>query len=101
MSSDRISTLSRFAGWGGEYKCKGKWRHGVCVFSIEDLPEMITRPHFVVNKFLLEFDPISYQCMEEWYLQRETTENTLNMYYYCNFLKTHSTILDCPDFIKN
>lgn len=72
----------------------------MCVFSIEDLPEMITRPHFVVNKFLLEYDPISYQCMEDWYLEREKIKAPLNMFFYCNFLKTHSTIFDCPEFIN-
>ncbi|RNA17189.1 beta-1-3-galactosyl-O-glycosyl-glyco beta-1-6-N-acetylglucosaminyltransferase 3-like [Brachionus plicatilis] len=94
-NKERIETLSRFAGWGGEYKCKGKWRHGVCVFSVEDLPEMVSRHHFVVNKFLLDFDPISYQCMEKWYLQRERIELPMSMFFYCNFLRDHLNNLNC------
>lgn len=94
-TSSRIETINRFAGWGGEYKCKGKWRHGVCIFSIEDLPEMINRNHFAVNKFLLDYDPISYQCMEEWYLKREKLNYPMNIFFYCNFLSNHLKYLNC------
>lgn len=92
----RINTIARFAGWYTEYECKGRWRHGVCVFSIDDLPEMINRRHFFVNKFLLEYDPISYQCMEEWFLERQRMNLTVNVFFYCSWIKAHSRIAKCP-----
>ena len=98
---NRINTLSRFAGWGGEYNCKGTYRNGVCILSIEDLPELISRPHFFVNKFLLDYDPISYQCVEEWYGIQVRKKSSIfnNMFYYCQYISKHSIIANCPSFL--
>lgn len=96
QNTQRVNTIARFAGWGTEYNCQGKWRHGVCVFSIGDLPEMINRRHFFVNKFLLEVDPVSYQCMEEWFNERDRMNLTVNMFFYCSWIKPHSSVAKCP-----
>jgi hypothetical protein len=95
---DRIETLARFAGWEGEYACKGEYRHGICLISVEDLPQAITRRHFVINKLALYYDPIAYQCMEEWLNEKAESDSTIEMYYYCSFIKSHSTLASCPDF---
>ncbi len=88
--------MSRFAGWDSEYDCKGYWRNSICVLSIEDMPKIIEKPHFLVNKFLLEFDPISYQCMEEWLEERvKKNMDNLNMSYYCLLKLTHYTSPNC------
>ena len=95
---DRVNTLSRFAGWGGEYKCKGMWRHGVCILSIRDLPFLTSRPHFFVNKFLLDYDPVSYQCMEEWLDEKNLAyknNSHVNLFDICEFLADHSTLTKC------
>jgi hypothetical protein len=40
----------------------------VCVFfSVEDIPEIIAKPHFILNKLLFENDPVAYQCMKYWH----------------------------------
>lgn len=88
--------MARFAGWYEEYECKGMWRNGVCVLSIYDLPEMLNRHNWIVNKFLLDYDPIAYQCMEELYREREENNPSVNMYFYCNWIKPHSLISKCP-----
>ena len=93
--------MSRFAGWGGEYIGKGKWRNGVCVLSVRDLPYLTTRPHFYANKFLLDSDPIAYECMEEW-LEDKTRANfkhnqMVNLFYICQFISDHSTLADCDE----
>ena len=99
-SSKRLDTLARFAGWGGEYKCKGVWRHGVCVLSLADLPEIIQKPHFAVNKLMLNYDPVAYQCLEEWLDGRllgadKSPSNTLNMHVYCQHIMKRSVLSDC------
>jgi hypothetical protein len=90
-----IDYLSRFVGWDGDYNCKGVYRHGLCIFSIEDLHNIILSPKFVVNKFLLSYDPIAYQCIEEWYERRVENRANVALDYYCKFIKTHSTISLC------
>jgi hypothetical protein len=94
----RIDTLARFAGWGGEYECKGKWRHSICLFSIEDLPKIFKLPHFILNKFSLGSDPIAYQCMEELYEYKQTHLNRFfDLQFYCSFIRRHSTLSLCSN----
>jgi hypothetical protein len=66
------------------------------MLSIEDLPYLITLNHFVANKFLLDSEPIAYQCLEEWYEYKRINKPFVNMYDYCQLIKKHSTITNCP-----
>jgi hypothetical protein len=81
-----IPTRTRFIGWKHAYKCMGELRHNLCVFSFEDLPELVTRNEYFLNKFQLEYDPISYQCMEEWLNNKISLHQTVNVIYYCRLL---------------
>ncbi|CAF0812376.1 unnamed protein product [Brachionus calyciflorus] len=81
-----IPTKARYIGWKNSYKCMGELRHNLCVFSIEDLPELVTRNEFFLNKFLLQYDPISYQCMEEWLNSKISLYQTVNIINYCRLL---------------
>ncbi len=101
-----IKPLSRFVGWGYEggenfYECKGASRHFICIFSIEDLPELIEKPFFIANKFRLDYDPIAYQCMEEWYDQRSQSSQIIDMNFYCKFKSEHSNLTKCHKPIYN
>jgi hypothetical protein len=94
----RIDTLARFSGWVDEYDCKGMWRHAVCLFSIEDLSKIFRLPHFILNKFWLSFDPISYQCMEELYEYKQTKSNRFfDLQFYCSYIQNHSTLSLCSN----
>ncbi len=35
------------------------------------------------NKLMLEFDPIAYQCMEEWFSRRLKSNDPVEFYKYC------------------
>jgi len=93
----RINTVARFSGWSGEYDCKGKWRHSICLFSIEDLSKIYKLPHFILNKFSLSFEPIAYQCMEEIYFNRTMQQKKPDLNYYCEFHRNHFTQSLCAD----
>ncbi|RNA37405.1 beta-1-3-galactosyl-O-glycosyl-glyco beta-1-6-N-acetylglucosaminyltransferase-like [Brachionus plicatilis] len=94
----RYDSLNRYVKWKKERKdCNGKFRHAICLFSIEDLPELVLKPHFLVNKLMLEYDPLSYQCMEEWYEYRKGKNFHLNMFFYCKFLQSRSIIANCAN----
>ncbi len=52
--------------------------------------------HFLANKFLIDYDPITYQCMEELYLDRVKNQRQfLNLQDYCDTIKMRSDITKC------
>ncbi len=61
------------------------------------MPLLAQRPEYFANKFKLKYDPISYQCTEEWYETRVSIgpKIPVNLDYYCNFLKPFSTKANC------
>lgn len=58
--------LAVYAAWGGVDKCRGWWRHGVCVFGVGDLPNLLTRKEFFSNKFYIDMQPLALECMNAW-----------------------------------
>ncbi len=82
--------------YDSNYKCKSKWRNGVCILSIHDLAFVIKSNYFVANKFLLDYDPIGYQCMEEWFEMKVKYKPFIQMYEFCDLLKLYSSISKCP-----
>ncbi len=71
------------------------WRNQVCIFSLEDLPDIVHKNHFIANKFLLEYDPISYQCMEELLDYKVKEKPIINMNFYCQFISKNSFLTKC------
>ncbi len=94
-----IPTRARYVGWKNTYKCHGLLRHNICVFSLEDLPQLIGRAEFFANKFLLEYDPITYQCMEEWITNKITSNQAINALNYCRlpFVIPYSISTSCTN----
>ena len=68
----------------GKQICLGKWRHGVCVFGISDLPVLIRREALFANKFLLDFEPLAYECMEAYIEHNSVCPSPFNDTYYRN-----------------
>lgn len=97
-------SLSRFSAWTNLFNCSDDHliRHNICILSIGDLCQMIEMKHFFVNKLLLEFDPISYQCMEEWFNEHKRNDEanhlnvSSNLYlFYCENIRKYSKIANC------
>jgi hypothetical protein len=99
----QVPSKARFIGWKNSYKCMGQLRHNICVFSLEDLPELVTRNEFFANKFLLSFDPISYQCMEEWVSNKVSTNQVINIIHYCRliFVMPYSVNPSCARLLNS
>jgi hypothetical protein len=105
---EKLDTIARYVHWESIHECKGIWRNQVCVFSIEDLPKIKEAKEFIVNKFLLDFDPIAYQCMEEFYYSKTKigklnsskfmsygSLNQNDTQFYCERIKQVSTLVRC------
>ena len=80
-----------------EYKCKGFYSHSVCIFSVGDL-QFLSKENdfFVVNKFYLDYDPITYQCIEELYTDRAKNQiQIVDVKTYCDLIKKISSSPKC------
>nr|KAG5703705.1 hypothetical protein BaRGS_022994 [Batillaria attramentaria] len=56
--------------------CAGQWVRSVCVFGVGDLPRLTLSPHLIANKFFYDFQPLAYDCLEEWYFHKVHLENS-------------------------
>lgn len=69
--------LARYKNWGNfiyNWPCHGHRVRNVCIFGIGDLPLLSTRREMFANKFYLQGDPDTYNCMEELIFNRTRDE---------------------------
>lgn len=90
-----IRSLSSYTIWQQEQPKKCEFHYAECVYSVDHLPIFLNKNHFIAKKFFLDYDPIAYQCMEEWYFHRENKKPLIKMDFYCDWIKRHSTLADC------
>lgn len=96
-----IHDIARFNGWYGSYNCGGTWLHKVCVLSLRDLSTLVQNRNLIVNKFKIDYDPLSYQCMEDWIDKRvkeKYQKGFLEIDYladYCKLFKKRSKKVNC------
>ena len=83
---NRVNTTARYIIWGGEnISCYGKYQRGICIFSVKDLSRLVNRHEIFANKFYLNYNPIAYQCMEEWIMKKiKLKSSTVNSSMYCH-----------------
>ncbi|TKR80098.1 hypothetical protein L596_014227 [Steinernema carpocapsae] len=88
----KTGTFAKKAVWYNKKMCKsGNMRHSVCVFGVEDLPNVVTFPHAFLNKMLPEFDYLAFSCLAERIFRKaQMGELDLNITVYEN-----STIGSC------
>jgi hypothetical protein len=51
--------------------------------------------HFIVNKFILSDEPVTYQCLEEFYEYKIRNKPIINYDIYFSVLKKYSNISLC------
>jgi hypothetical protein len=80
--------------------CEGIKIHSLCIFSYKSLPRLIPRLEYFLNKFRLEYDPIAYQCMEEWINNKTELKETIKIRDYCQlpFIRNYTQYVDCYEF---
>ena len=73
MEQNRVIGDSRqVQGWQVEWEpCRGRYRNGVCVFGLRDLPKILTMNGITVNKFRSDYDPFVLECIAD-ILQRRS-----------------------------
>ncbi|CAA85457.1 Core-2/I-Branching enzyme [Caenorhabditis elegans] len=63
VNSIGTSYIGRYQVWGWQKECFGKVKDFSCVFGVEDIEEIMTRPELVAHKLYLEFQPAAFMCM--------------------------------------
>ncbi|KAI8782803.1 beta-1,3-galactosyl-O-glycosyl-glycoprotein beta-1,6-N-acetylglucosaminyltransferase-like isoform X1 [Biomphalaria glabrata] len=97
--------IARFVNWGvgwidsqGRYPfywpCGGKRVRRVCIFGIKDLELLVNRRELFANKFILDFQPLALDCLEEWHFNMTLSE-------YAGKLTIDTTWYQSLDIVKN
>ena len=89
--------LTRYKVWENvENVCSGKWFRFICNFGVGDLKGLTTARELFANKFRYEFDPLAFNCMEQWYFNRsqQGVGTDFNLTFYLNqpWVKHHSHV---------
>jgi N-acetyllactosaminide beta-1,6-N-acetylglucosaminyltransferase len=80
-----------YVKWYPEVKCAGYWKRGICILGVGDLPDLLTRKEFFVNKFELDSQPLAFECIEAWLQQRVLCPAPLDLDFYrrLRFVTSH------------
>lgn len=65
--------ITRFKNWGDgpfDWPCHGKRVSMVCIFGVGDLALLVSRPELFANKFYIDYEPVTFDCMEQLHYQR-------------------------------
>jgi len=82
--TDKNLFITRFKNWGDgpfNWPCYGRRVRQVCIFGVKDLPLLSSRPELFANKFYLDFEPLTFDCMEERLHARVHSEVTSHQSY--------------------
>ena len=68
-----LAVYAKWAGGGnlGRVACHGRYVHGVCVFGVRDLVNLVQRREFFANKFHADFEPLALDCLSAWLRRKE------------------------------
>ena len=75
------NTKSRFEPG---FQCHGQWRNNVCVWSLLDLPFILSQNKLVVNKFRSDMDSSVVPCLVEMVGSRASTSSGATPRSQCN-----------------
>jgi len=75
--------MAVYVNWSRK-TCHGRMARGVCVFGIEDLPNLINalRHEIFVNKFYQGFEPLTLDCMRAWIEHKDICPVDFNETFY-------------------
>lgn len=90
--------ITRFKNWGvypSDYPCAGKRVRWVCILSIGDLPLLKEAKQLFANKFYLDYQPQTLECLREMIYNRTRDgilgKHQIDLNYYKNLpiVKNH------------
>ena len=100
QTSDRYPFLVRLRNWGSFPCHTGLIIHGLCIWGVEDLPLIARRPELVANKFFTDFQPLTLDCLEEWYWNRTAEDYLFTSPFYVQHHNLSYPIQHIRGFVK-
>ncbi|CAH8450447.1 unnamed protein product [Schistosoma turkestanicum] len=70
----RAKYIGRYVKWADRPCRRGKNRRGICLIGISILPYIPERMELFANKFSETFEPIAYDCTENYIMEKVLTE---------------------------
>jgi hypothetical protein len=88
--------MVRFKNWG-TWPCHGRYIRSICVFGVGDLPLLASRPELFANKFHIDYEPLTLECMEELHYRRlrdeliagDAAQFNTSLYSSLDFVRNH------------
>ncbi|CAH8452193.1 unnamed protein product [Schistosoma bovis] len=74
----RAMYIGRFVRWAYRSCKRGKIRNGICLIGISMLPSIPKRMELFANKFSENFEPIAYDCTENYIMEKVLAEMRTN-----------------------
>ncbi|CAI2724136.1 unnamed protein product [Schistosoma spindalis] len=74
----RAMYIGRFVKWAHRPCRRGKVRNGICLIGISILPSIPKRMELFANKFSENFEPIAYDCTENYIMEKVLAEMRTN-----------------------
>ena len=71
---EELKFIVVYAAWAGVNKCHGKFVRDICIFGIEDLQDLVKLPYLFANKFYIDYQPLTYKCIEDWHFNKIKSE---------------------------
>ncbi|THD27050.1 Glycosyltransferase 14 family member [Fasciola hepatica] len=69
--SDPLSTfVARYAVWLPQPCLSERSQRNVCIMGVRNIPTLTNRYEFFVNKFIYDFQPLAYDCLEWWLFRK-------------------------------
>ncbi|KAK7489420.1 hypothetical protein BaRGS_00019364 [Batillaria attramentaria] len=76
MTSRRRIALNRWKVWDkSRHPCGGHFVRHICHFGLPDVQRLVHSRHMVANKFSYDYQPLGYDCIEQWYFDKVRTEH--------------------------
>ncbi|VDP67315.1 unnamed protein product [Echinostoma caproni] len=72
-SDPRSMFVGRYVEWYTTCLSK-KSRRAVCIMGVKNIPKLTRRQEFFVNKFIYDFQPLAYDCLEWWLFTKVSHE---------------------------
>jgi len=87
--------LAVYVKWGLPSNCKGRFVRGICIFGVEDLPDLVVRRELFANKFYIDHQPLALTCLEAWIKHKTVCPTHFDSQYYSHlpFVKKYDPLL--------
>ena len=83
--------ITRFKNWGSppfDWPCHGQKVRSICIFGMGDLPLLAVRPELFANKFYIDYEPFTLECMEQLIFNRTRDEYLQRMSFDTSFYRS-------------